>query len=519
MAQVVSKPALVVPYKGLLTISLMLSTTMQMLDTTIANVALPHMQGSLSAAQDQIAWVLTSYIVAAAIATPLSGWMGDRFGRKAIVQLSVAGFTVASALCGMATSLPEIVAFRFLQGIFGAALVPLAQSIMLDINPREKVGQAMAIWGAGIMVAPIMGPTLGGWLTDNYNWRWVFYINVPFGALAFLGTGLFMPGGEHGRHRPFDFVGFGLLSVAIGALQLMLDRGQQKDWFGSDEIILEAAVSACCFWMFAIYVTMVKHPFLDPRLLKDRNFVSGLVFMSILGMTLMATMALLPPLLQGLLQYSAYGAGWVMMPRGAGTMISMLLVGRLTGKLDSRLMLFIGFGTVAIALWQMASYSLLMDEHLIVISSILQGWGLGFIFPPLTAIGFVTLAPALRNEGTAVFNLVRNVAGSIGISFAEYFLATKMQVSHSDLAAHVTPYADAFRSPVMGKLFNIHSVQGLMAINGEVSRQAAMVAYVDVFKLMLLLTLGCLPFILLLRKGASIPGGAPDQARATAAAE
>jgi len=416
----------------------------------------------------------------------------------------------------MATSLPEMVAFRFLQGIFGAALIPLAQSIMLDINPREKVGQAMALWGAGIMVAPIMGPTLGGWLTDNYDWRWVFYINLPFGVLALIGTGLFMPGGEHGRNRPFDFIGFGLLSVAIASLQLMLDRGEQKDWFGSTEIVVEAAVAACTFWMFCVYVTMAKHPFLDPRLMKDRNFVSSMLFTAVLGMTLMATMALLPPLLQGLLQYTAYGAGMVMMPRGAGTMIAMLLVGRLTGKLDSRLMLFIGFGTVAIALWQMASYSLGMDRHLIVLSSILQGWGLGFIFPPLTAIGFVTLAPALRNEGTAVFNLVRNVAGSIGISFAETFLAQSMQISHSDLATHVTPYSEALRTPFLSKIWNLHSVQGLAAINGEVTRQAAMVAYVDVFKLMLLLTLGCLPLLLLLRKGAAIPGGSPQAQPAAA---
>jgi MFS transporter, DHA2 family, multidrug resistance protein len=517
MAAAVSKPNLEVPSKGLLTVSLMVSTTMQMLDTTIANVALPHMQGSLSASQDQIAWVLTSYIVAAAIATPLSGWMGDKFGRKAVVQMAVAGFTISSALCGMATSLPEMVIFRFIQGLFGAALVPLAQSIMLDINPREKVGQAMAIWGAGIMVAPIMGPTLGGWITDNYDWRWVFYINVPFGALAFIGTGLFMPGGEHGRHRPFDFIGFGLLSVGIAALQLMLDRGQDKDWFGSTEIIIEAAVALCSFWMFGVYITLAKHPFLRPQLLKDRNFVSALVFMALLGMTLMATMALLPPLLQGLLQYTALGAGWVMMPRGVGTLVAMLVVGRLTGKLDSRLMLFIGFGTMAISLWQMASYSLDMDQRLIVWSSVLQGWGMGFIFPPLTAIGFVTLAPSLRNEGTGVFNLVRNVAGSIGISFAETFLVQKMQISHSDLATHVTPFADAFRLPTLSRIWNLHSAQGLAAINGEVTRQAAMVAYVDVFKLMLIVTLGCLPFLLLLRKGAAIPGGALPQAQPAAA--
>jgi DHA2 family multidrug resistance protein len=513
-AAAVSKPNLEVPNKTLLTLSLMLSTTMQMLDTTIANVALPHMQGSLSASQDQIAWVLTSYIVAAAIATPLSGWMGDRFGRKAVVQMAVTGFTIASALCGMATGLGEIVVFRFIQGLFGAALIPMSQSVMLDINPREKIGQAMAIWGAGIMVAPILGPTLGGWITDNYSWRWVFYINVPFGVLAFLGTQVSMPGGESHRHRPFDFIGFGLLSVAIASLQMMLDRGQQQDWFNSTEIVIEAAVALCSFWVFGIYITMAKHPFLLPALLKDRNYISGLIFTAILGMILMSTMALLPPLLQGLMQYTALGAGWVMMPRGAATMVAMIIVGRLTGRIDSRVMLFFGFSCMAVAQWQMSSYSLLMDDRLIIWSSLVQGFGMGFIFPPLTAIGFVTLAPALRNEGTAVFNLIRNVAGSIGISFAESFLVQKAQISHADLAAHVTPFATAARAP--SHLWNLHSPFGLAAINGEVTRQAAMIAYIDVFKLMLLMTLACLPAIFLLRRGAAIPGGAASQPAAIA---
>ncbi|MGH7073857.1 MAG: DHA2 family efflux MFS transporter permease subunit [Stellaceae bacterium] len=511
MAAAVSKPNLEVPNRGLLTVSLMLSTTMQMLDTTIANVALPHMQGSLSASQDQIAWVLTSYIVAAAIATPLSGWLGDRFGRKAVVQISVIGFTVASALCGMATGLGEIVVFRFIQGLFGAALVPMAQSILLDINPKEKIGQAMAIWGAGIMVAPILGPTLGGWITDHYSWRWVFYINMPVGVLAFFGTQLFMPGGEGGRHRPFDFKGFALLSIGIASLQLMLDRGQQQDWFSSPEIVIEGAVALCCFWVFGVYVTMAKHPFLQPVLLKDRNFASGLLFMTILGMILMSTMALLPPLLQGLMQYTAFGAGWLMMPRGAATMVAMLIVGRLTGKLDSRLMLFFGFAMMALAQWQMASYALGMDDRLIIISSLVQGCGMGFIFPPLTAIAFVTLAPQFRNEGTAVFNLVRNVAGSIGISFAESFLVQKTQISHADLATHVTPFAQAFHLPIISQFWNLNSTAGLAAINAEVTRQAAMIGYVDVFKLMLILTVACLPFIFLLRKGAAIPGGAVSQ--------
>jgi len=316
---------------------------------------------------------------------------------------------------------------------------------------------------------------------------------------------------SNGRNRPFDFIGFAMLSIAVGALQMVLDRGELKDWFGSMEIIIETAVAISGFWMFGVYITMAKHPFLDPKMLKDRNFVTGLLFMVVLGITLYATMALLPPLLQGLMQYSAYTAGVVMMPRGVGTLSAMLIVGRLSGKVDPRLMLLFGFSVVGIALWQMVGFSITMDERPIIISSIVQGFGLGFIFPPLTTIAFVTLAPALRNEATAFFSLIRNIGGSIGISLAETVFTEETQVNHADLATRVTPYESAFKSPIVSRIWNLHSTQGLSAINAEVSRQAAMISYVDVFKLMLIMTVGCLPLLLVLRKGSGVPSG-PDQA-------
>jgi len=294
-------PAGAVQHRGMITIAIMLATIMQALDTTIANVALPHMQGSLQASQDQITWVLTSYIVASAIALPLTGWLCGQFGRRKVFLVSVVGFTIASALCGLAATMPQIVAARLLQGLFGAALVPLSQAVLLDINPAEKVGQAMAIWGAGIMVGPILGPLLGGWLTENFDWRWVFFINLPVGVVAWWGIARYLPESRP-KGEKLDIFGFATLSLGIGMLQLFLDRGEQLDWFDSWEIRLEAAAALAAFAFFAVHTWTVQGvSFLDRRLLKDRNFVTGLLFAFIVGMILFATMALLPTFLQGLM--------------------------------------------------------------------------------------------------------------------------------------------------------------------------------------------------------------------------
>ena len=290
--------------RPMLTLSIMLATLIQTLDSTIANVALPHMQGTLSASQDEITWVLTSYIVAAAIATPLTGWLSDRLSVKRLLVISIAGFTVASALCGLSETLTQIVASRLLQGVFGASLVPLSQSILLDINPREKQGQAMAVWGMGVMVGPILGPTLGGWLTDSYNWRWVFFINVPIGAFALFGVSTFLPAKEPKHGVKFDAFGFATLSLAIGAFQAMLDRGEQLDWFGSLEIRIEALLAALSFAFFLAHTaTAGAKSFFRYELLKDRNFATGVCFIFVIGAVMYATRALLPPMLQNLMNY------------------------------------------------------------------------------------------------------------------------------------------------------------------------------------------------------------------------
>jgi DHA2 family multidrug resistance protein len=509
-----SAPAHFMPspaHRRLITASIMLATIMQALDSTIANVALPHMQGSLSAASDTITWVLTSYIIAAAIMTPLAGWLAGRYGRKRLFLVSVAGFTVASMLCGIAGSLAQMVVYRLLQGVFGAALVPLSQSVLLDINPREKHGSAMAIWGAGIMVGPILGPMLGGWLTDSYNWRWVFYINLPVGIVAFAGIMVFVRETARDYERPFDFFGFAMLGLGVGALQMMLDRGQQQDWFGSTEIVIECGLAIAGLYVFLAHSLTAERPFLQPALFKDRNFISGLVLIFIVGIILLATVALLPPMLQDLMGYPVVATGLVLAPRGLGTMISMMVVGRLVNRIDGRLLMLCGLLLTAYSLLQMTGYSLEMDQQPIIISGVVQGLGLGCIFVPLSALTFATLAPRFRTEAAGVYSLVRNLGSSVGISIVESFLARNIQINHASLAAQVTPYNRAMHMPQIARTWGMHTTTGLMTLNEEVTRQASMIAYLDDFKLMMIVTLAAIPLLLMVRK----PG--PHKASAAAA--
>jgi len=486
-------------HRGLVTVSIMLATIMQALDTTIANVALPHMQGSLAATQDQISWVLTSYIVAAAIMTPPTGFLSARFGRKRLFLASVAGFTVASMLCGAAQTLTQIVVFRLLQGVFGAALVPLSQAVLLDTYPRERHGSAMALWGVGVMVGPILGPTLGGWLTDSYNWRWVFYINLPFGLLALFGILAFVPETERDRRR-FDWFGFATLSIALGALQLVLDRGELKDWFGSTEIVIEAALAGLAFYLFLVQMATAERPFLEPALFKDRNFCIGLFFIFVVGIVLLATLALMPPFLQNLMGYPVITTGFVLAPRGIGTMIAMLIVGRLIGRVDSRLLMLSGLALTALSLWQMADFTTDVSEQTIITSGIIQGLGLGFIFVPLSTITFATLEPRFRTEAAGLFSLMRNIGSSIGVSVVTALLSQYTQINHAILSEHVSPYNPLLRAPWLPKMWDPAQPSGLAALDAEVTQQAATIAYLNDFRFMMYVTLLAIPLILLLRK-------------------
>ncbi|MEX0526927.1 DHA2 family efflux MFS transporter permease subunit [Raoultella terrigena] len=489
----------------LITFSVMLATIMQALDTTIANVALPHMQGAMGATQDQTSWVLTSYIVAAAIAMPLTGFISARIGRKRLFVISVIGFTVASMLCGAAQSLNQIVLFRLLQGIFGASLVPLSQSVMLDSWPPEKQGSAMAMWGMGVMVGPILGPALGGWLTEYYSWRWVFYINIPFGVLAWLGISTFVTETPIDSTRRFDLLGFFFLSVAIGSLQLFLDRGESKAWFASGEIITEAVLAALTLYLFVVHIFTIKKPFIDPAIFRDKNFVVGLLFSFVVGTILLATMALMPPLLQGLMGYPVIDVGLLMTPRGFGTMFSMMLVGRMAGKVDMRHVITVGIVIMAASLWMMTRYAMWMSPWDIVSSGVVQGVGMGLTFVPLSTLTFSTLQPQYRTEGTALYSLIRNIGSSIGISVVTTYLAQQSQRNHMLFSGFINPFNKALQHDMQAGAYNIHHLPGLVAINGEVTRQAMVLAYYQDFRLMMFLCFILVPLVLLFSKPVKYP--------------
>jgi DHA2 family multidrug resistance protein len=492
--------------RALITVSIMLATIIQVVDMTIVNVALPHMQGAMSATQDQISWVLTSYIVAAAIATPVTGVLAARFGRKRLMIASITAFTIASMLCGSANSLEQIVFYRLLQGTAGAALVPLSQAVLLDINPREKHGSAMALWGMGVMIGPILGPTLGGYLTEYYSWRWAFYINLPVGILAVLGTAAFLHETERDRERRFDFFGFVLLSLAIGSLQLGLDRGESLDWFSSPLIVASMVLAGLALYMFLVHIFTADKPFIEPGLFQDRNFSTGLFLMLTLGIMLFSSLALMPPFLQNLLGFPVITAGLVIAPRGIGTMFAMMLVGRLIGRVDTRLLLLIGFVLMAISLWEMAGFSLDVGIREVVYTGIVQGVALGFLFVPLSTAAFSTLAPRYRNEGTAMFSLIRNIGSSIGISIVITVLGHQTQTSHAEIGNHLSAFRDALDPEVLGGLWNWTTSAGAAALNAEVTRQAVMIAYLNDFRLMMYLTLLAVPLLLLLRAPAKRAG-------------
>jgi DHA2 family multidrug resistance protein len=484
-----------IPNRGFITASIMAAALMQTLDTTIANVALPHIKGSVSASQDQIVWVLTFYIVAAAIMTPMTGWLSDRIGRKAVFLFSVAGFTIASALCGAAQGLGQIVAFRFFQGVAGAALMPLAQSTLLDINPPERYGQAMATFSSAVVLGPILGPTLGGWLTENYSWRWCFFINVPVGIAAFAGTWLFMPGKGHGKAPKFDFFGFFSLAVGFAAMQLMLDRGETNDWFGSSETWIEAVIAALALYLFLVHTVTAKTPLFSRELFKDANFRSTLIVSIFIMGSMYASMALVPSLIQDFYGYPVFHAGMIMMARGIGAFISMVAAGRLVSRFDARFLMGLGICLIAVSFFIMSRFSPVMGSMPLIVSGFVQGLAMGLFFVPLSTVGFATLPPELRVQGATVSNLVRNVGGSVGISLLQVTLVNNLQVAHANLARHVRP-----DNPMVQQLMpGGPTSQGLQTMNGMIMRQASLIAYIDDFWLMTIVMICLLPVLLLLR--------------------
>jgi DHA2 family multidrug resistance protein len=496
----------------------MAGTLMQALDTTIANVALPYMRGSLSASQDQITWVLTSYIVAAAVMTAPVGWLAARFGKKNILLVSMIGFTVTSMLCGMATDLSEIVIFRLLQGVFGAALAPLSQSVMIDLFPIEKRAQVMAIWGIGVMLGPILGPTLGGYLTDAYSWRWVFYVNVPFGIAATLGLWVAFKDTARNEGLKFDWSGFLFLALGMGCLQLMLDRGETQDWFSSLEIIIYAVLTGVGIYLFMVHLFLGKAPFLPRKMFADRNYSSSQVVMFVVGAVLLASSALMPPYLQNLGGYSVLQTGLLLGPRGFGTIAAMILVGRIANKSDPRILMTIGTTCVAWSLWQMAQWTPSIDYWELLYVSMVQGFGFGMVFVPLNLVAFATLPGQYRTDGSAFMNLVRNVGSAIGVSVSTTILTNSMQAIRADLTRFATPFNRGLAVNGESLYYNLNLPTGQQGLNGIISLRSAIEAYANDFLFMFYLTLIMYPLIWLMRRP-SFTGGAAAKRPAIEAME
>jgi DHA2 family multidrug resistance protein len=481
----------------------MIATLMQALDNTIANVALPHMQGSLGASRDQITWVLTSYVIAAAILTAPVGWFAARFGRKPFFITTLIGFTVTSMLCGVAQNLPQEVAFRFLQGCFGAALVPLSQAVMLDLYPVESRGTAMAIWATGVMIGPILGPTLGGYLTDIYNWRWVFFINVPFGIAAVAGLMLFLNERHRNATLRFDWIGFLALSAGLGALQLMLDRGYSKDWFSSPEIMIEGAIAVLGFYLFVVHMLTAEKPFIPPQVFKDVGFLSGFATMFAVGVVLLGSSALLPPYLQNLGHYSVMQTGLLMTPRGIGAMLVMMVAGRLTRVMDPRLLMAVGVIAIAGAMWDMTHWTPEVSLMRLSVVTMIQGVGISFVFIPLQVVGFATLPANLRTDAAALYSLSRNIGSAIGVSATSTLLAASVQQIHAQLAEQVTPFNRALQTGAQGLFLGPATPFGVQGIEAQVQYHAYVAAYANDFLLMFWTCVPLLPLLFFMRKPAA----------------
>ncbi len=493
----------------LITVCAMTATVMQALDTTIANVALPYMQGSLSASLDQINWVLTSYIVAAAIMTAPVGWLADRFGRKPIFIICVIGFTAASLLCALAQNIEQMVLFRLMQGMAGAALVPLSQATMLDLYSAEDRNKAMAVWGIGVMLGPIMGPTLGAWLTDNYSWHWVFLINLPIGVLTVIGMLAFMEETKTQSHLRFDWYGFAALAIGIGSLQLLLDRGEQVGWFEAREIWIETIISFAGFYYFFAHSLTTAQPFVNFAMFKDRNFVSGVLFMVVIGVVLFGTMALVTPFMQNLLGYPIQTAGFLLGSRGVGTLLTMMVAPRLMKITEVRNLILLGLIITAGTLYEMTGWSLNTQQSTIVITSIIQGVGLGLLFVPITSVAFLTLPGTMRNGAAAITTLVRNIGSSIGISMVIANLTSKTTLMHERIGAGVTPFNDALQFPDVASALNLSTDTGKAMLDGIITQQATLIAYLNDFKLLMILTIVVMPLVLLIgstKKKTASPG-------------
>jgi DHA2 family multidrug resistance protein len=490
--------------------SVMLATFMVVLDSSVANVALPHIAGSLSASTDESTWVLTSYLVANAIMLPAAGWIARRIGRKKLLLISILLFTLASLLCGVALTMPMLIVARVLQGIGGGGMQPLAQSILLESFPPRQHGTAMAAFGVGVIVAPIIGPTLGGWITDSYSWRWIFYINLPIGILALIMVNLYVEDPPYLRkafHGAIDYLGFGLMALWLGTLQLVLDKGQEADWFAAPWICWTAAASTLALVAFIVRELTDRDPIVQLRIFRDRNFAMGTLITCTYGFVLYAATAMLPLFLQTLMGYSALQSGLSVSPRGLGAMASMVMVGLLVRKFDARLLMAFGFALLGASTWMLGNISLEIGMSSVVVPNILNGFAMGFIFVPLTTITLSRLRKQEMGNATGIYNLVRSVGGSIGISVVMAMLVRGAQIHQSTLAADAgSPLASGLARGLQARLFSQgedmvtaqHKALGM--IYRSVQQQSALMAYADNFRLIAILALACIPLLLLFQR-------------------
>ncbi len=484
--------------RNMVTICAMTATIMQALDTTIANVALPYMQGTLSASQDQINWVLTSYIVAAAIMTAPVGWIANRFGRKRIFIICSAGFTMASVMCGLAQDINQMVLFRLLQGVFGAALVPLSQAVMLDSYTLQERAKAMAIWGMGVMMGPIMGPSLGAWLTETYSWHWVFFVNLPFGIVTVLGLIVFMDETKKNLELRFDWFGFAALAIGIGSLQLALDRGEQLGWLESNEILAEFIVSGVGFYYFFAHSLTTDRPFIQFALFKDRNFLGGCVFMTVMGLVLFSTMALSSPYLQNVIGYPIITAGLLLASRGCGTFVAMMLVGRMMRSIEARMLIISGLSLTALSLFYMTGWTDQTGVTEIVTISIIQGFGFGLVFVPLSTVAFMTLPNQLRTDGTSMLTLLRNVASSVGISIVIAQLTEGSRRVHAVLVESITPFNHALQMPDVARMIDLSTATGRAMADAMVNVQAQIIAFSQDYQMVMIFVVCVIPLAIMI---------------------
>ena len=483
---------------------------MQVLDTTIANVALPYMQGSLQASRDQITWVLTSYVIAAAIMTGPIGWLSARFGRREILLVSITGFTITSALCGLAQTLDQMILFRIMQGVFGASISPISQAILLDRFPIEQRGRLMAVWSMVVTMGPILGPTLGGFLTDHYSWRWVFYVNVPIGIICVTGVYFFLFEDREKKPPQFDWYGFAFLSLALGAMQLLLDRGTDKDWFSSTEIVSEAVIAGLAFYLFMVHQFTAKNPFVDFGLFKDRNFVLGTVLTFLVAMLLLSTSALLPPYLQNLGGYSVLQTGMMLAPRGFGTMISMIAMGRIVNKIDTRWCMMGGSAVLLWSMWTMSGWTPDISSSSLAFITFVQGVAMGLIFVPMNMFTYATLPAQHRTSASSLLSLFRNLGAAVGVSLTATLLTRSSQANYNMLAENASPFNRALGQNAASMMMSPQIPFGAQNLSDLITQQSTIIAYANVFMFLFFASIPVAAVVFLFRRDTLMVAATPE---------